>query len=68
MKPYVSLHRFGFLAVFLFCVPTSALNAQTNTNSGAAQAELGPNTPQANRVLLQNPGAGHSIIPAPERF
>ena len=66
MKRYLSWHRLGLLAAFLFFGITSALHAQTNTNSDVANSKLGPNTPQANRVLLQNSGVGHSIIPDPE--
>jgi probable HAF family extracellular repeat protein len=64
-KCYLSL-RPGLLAAILFFGVNSVLHAQTNTNSDVANSELGPNTPQANRVLLQNSGVGHSIIPDPE--
>src|SRR5215472_11828075 len=61
MEPYLSVYRPAVLAAFLFFGVTSTLHGQMNTNS-----ELGPNTPQANRVLLQHSGVGHSIIPDPE--
>jgi len=66
MACYASLHRLGLLVTFLFVGITSALHAQTNANSEVANSKLGPNTPQANRVLLHNSSAGHSIIPDPE--
>ena len=66
MERYLSLPLLGLLAAFLFFGITSVLHAQTNTNSDVTNSELGANTPQANRVLLQNWGVGHSIIPGPE--
>jgi len=65
MTRYLSLHRFGLPATVLF-VGITSLHAQTNTNSGVPKSTLGPDTPQANRVLLQNSGVSRSIIPDPE--
>lgn len=66
MNRRLFFYRFGLLAAFLFFTATSALLAQTNTNSGGTNSNLDANSPQANRVLLQNSSAGHSIIPDPE--
>jgi probable HAF family extracellular repeat protein len=66
VKRYLLLHRLGLLAAFLSFGSTSAPHAQTNTNSDVTSSQLGANTPQANRVLLQNSSVGHSIIPDPE--
>jgi hypothetical protein len=66
MKGYLLLHRLGLLAAFLFFGTTSALRAQTNTNSDGTNSKLGASTPEANRVLLQNSSVGHSIIHDPE--
>ena len=66
MTCFPPLHRLGLLAALLFFGVTSALHAQTDTNSDVTNSKLGVNTPQANRVLLQNSGVGHSIIPDPE--
>jgi probable HAF family extracellular repeat protein len=66
MTCYLSLCRRGLLAILLLVGITSALHAQTNTNSGVTNSTLGPETLQANRVLLQNSGARRNIIPDPE--
>ncbi len=66
MTCYFSLHRLGLLEALLFVGVTSTLHAQANTNSGVANSALGPETLQANRVLLQNSGVRRSIIPDPE--
>jgi len=65
MTCFRPLHRLGLLAALLFFGVSSALHAQTDTNSDLTNSKLGVNTPQANRVLLQNWGAGHSIIGDP---
>ena len=59
-------HRVRLLATLLFFGIGSALQAQTNINTSAANSKLSPNTPQANGVLLQNSIAGHGFIPDPE--
>jgi probable HAF family extracellular repeat protein len=66
MTRYSSLHRLGLLSALLFVGITPGLHAQTNTDSDRTNSTLSPDIPQANRVLLQNPGVSRSIIPDPE--